>query len=95
MPPDDPTALSPRPLAELLFGGDWASAHSHGETLAAIARQVARRVRPAERLALEEVARQCEIDMTAATASWIAATAPVRHRCSRPGPRHDDVTLVR
>lgn len=87
----DPTDLSRCTLHELLLGGDWASAQCHDETLAAVARQLARQVRPDERGELEEVARLCAIDMAEATARWSRATAPARERCRRPGPRYDDV----
>lgn len=95
MSPRDPTDLAQRTVTELILGGDWASAESFVETLAAIARQLAQRVRPEERLELDQVSGLCAIDMAAATALWIVATAPLRQRCRRPGPRHDDARQAR
>lgn len=86
----DPTDLSQRTVSELILGGDYASAQCHDETLAAVARQVAARARPEERYVLERVASLCAVDMSAAIALWLVATAPLRDRCHRPGPRHGD-----
>lgn len=90
MPTHDPADLAQCSVNQLIIGGDWASAESYDETLAAIARHLAARVRPEERLELEQVADLCAVDMTAATALWNVATAAARGRCGQPGPRHGD-----
>jgi hypothetical protein len=95
MSPRDPTNLANHSVSELILGGDWASTECFVETLAAIARQLAGRVRPEERIELEQVAGMCAIDMGAATALWIVATAPLRERCRQAGPRHTDAQLAR
>lgn len=82
--------LSRCSIGELIAGGDWAGAHALDETLAAVARQLAGRVRPSERGALEDLARLCAHDLGAATALWLEATAGVRGRCGLAGPRRDD-----
>ncbi len=74
----NPSDLSQRSIAELIRGGDWAGAEGFEDTLAAIARQLAAQLRPEQRREFQEVARLCGSDMAAATAHWVAATAPVR-----------------
>lgn len=78
-------------LIELLLGGDWACGENQTATLACVARALAPRVRPPEAAALLEVARLCDEDMEEATALWLSATAPLRIRSRRPGPRHGDL----